>query len=65
MRLALLLDQETTTALMALAASERRPFDMEAEVLLRRVLGLSDPALRDAEAKPADGSPEDRQEAAS
>ncbi len=40
MRLKLLLDTQTAQALTQAAVRERRPIDMEAEVLLRRALGL-------------------------
>lgn len=53
MKLALLLDSETAAALMARAIFDRRPLDMEAEVLLRRSLRLTDPDPWEAESGPA------------
>jgi hypothetical protein len=42
-RLRLELDADTTAALMRQAVADLRPVDMEAEALLRRVLGLPVP----------------------
>jgi len=43
MRLKLILDPETFGALLRAAVRENRPADMEAEVLIRRALGLPVP----------------------
>ena len=43
MRIRLDLDEETTEQLVRLAASERRPVPWEAEVLLRKAVGLPFP----------------------
>jgi hypothetical protein len=44
-RIRLDLDEETTEQLIKSAASERRPVPWEAEVLLRRALGLPFPRV--------------------
>lgn len=43
------LDNETFTRLMDVALQERRPIPWQAEVLLRRALGLPFPILPDVE----------------
>lgn len=43
MRLKLEIDSETAERLVASAGAERRPVDWQAEVLLRRALGLPFP----------------------
>jgi hypothetical protein len=43
MRLRLELDQQTTDRLIEVAVEERRPVGMQAEVILRRALGLATP----------------------
>ena len=44
MKIRLDLDKQTTEQLIELALQERRPVDWQAEVLLRRALGLAGPA---------------------
>ena len=48
MRLRLDLDTDTATALVRAAVEDRRPVDMEVEVLLRRALGLTTSRLTEA-----------------
>lgn len=43
MRLKLELDQQTTDRLIEVAVEERRPIGMQAEIILRRALGLATP----------------------
>lgn len=54
MRLKLDLDTETTERLIDAAITERRPLPLQAEVILRRALGLSFPAPREQDATERD-----------
>jgi hypothetical protein len=59
MRLKIELDGETTERLVRQAVIERRPVDMQAEMMLRRACGLPDPPRMPPEPEQAERNEND------